>query len=163
MNHYNDAVCRNMTCEKMNTIAWIPLLLLVGGLAYVVMSRTGARAEKRKRRNRHNATPLSEMSRPPLRAYKYRAVELQICEDPCESALAIAGKRLLKSEAPALPLSGCSRKKCTCAYTQYDDRRIMQRRSRNEPYPYGMPMSKPGRLRDERRKSAWDRRGRSSG
>ena len=147
----------------MNAVAWILLLLLIGGLAYVMTFRTGARAEKRKRRLRRDASAHPEMSKPPLRVYKYHAVELQICDDPCESALAIAGKRLLKSEAPTLPLSGCSHKKCMCAYTQYDDRRIMQRRSRNESYPYGMPMSKPGRLKEERRKAAWDRRGRSSG
>ena len=149
-----------MTCEKMNAVTWMILFLLVCGVAYVVAFRIGARAARRK--HRHGASSFPEMSKPPLRVYKYHAVELQICDDPCESALAIAGKRLLKTEAPALPLTGCHHKKCLCAYTQYDDRRLTQRRS--ESYPYGMPMGKPsGRPREDRRKAAWDRRGRGAG
>jgi hypothetical protein len=150
-----------MTCEEMNVVTWMLLFLLIGGLAYVVAFRMGAQAAKRRRKNRHGVSSFPEMSKPPLRVYKYHAVELQICDDPCESSLAIAGKRLLKSEAPALPLDGCHHKKCLCAYTQYDDRRLMQRR--NESYPYGMPMGKPGRQKEERRKAAWDRRGRGIG
>jgi hypothetical protein len=87
--------------------------------------------------------------------YKYRAVELQLCECPCESALAIAGKRLLKSEAPALPLAGCPHKKCRCSYIQYDDRRVAQRRV--ESSPYGRPSF--DRLKEERRRALRDRRG----
>jgi len=146
----------------MNVVAWMLLLLLIGGSAYVVAFLMSARAEKRRHRNRHGAASVSAMSRLPLRVYKYRAVELQICDDPCESALAIAGKRLLKSEAPALPLTGCPHKKCMCSYTQYDDRRLMQRRSESS-YSYGMPMGRPERLREERRKAAWDRRRRGVG
>jgi len=137
------------------------LLLLIGGSSYLVAFRVGAQVWKRRRGSRESADSLSGMSKPPLRAYRYHAVELQMCDSPCESALAIAGKRLLKSEAPALPLDGCTHKKCMCTYTQYDDRRLMQRRC--ESYPYGMPMGRSGRQREERRKIAWDRRGRGAG
>jgi hypothetical protein len=82
-------------------------------------------------------------------------VELQICDDPCESALAIAGKRLLKSEAPPLPLEGCPHKKCLCAYIQYDDRRCMQRRIESSPYGRATGWQ----LREDRRKAMRDRRG----
>ncbi|MDR2014815.1 MAG: hypothetical protein LBP99_04235 [Azoarcus sp.] len=99
------------------------------------------------------------MSKLPLRAYKFRAVELQICDDPCESSLAIAGKRLLKSEAPPLPLERCPHKKCLCTYIQYDDRRFTQRRA--ESSPYGRVTG--WQLRDERRKAMRDRRGNSPG
>jgi hypothetical protein len=58
----------------------------------------------------------------------YRAVELQPCTKPCEVALAIAGKRFLAGEAPALPLPGCKRSRCRCSYKKYDDRRAGQRR-----------------------------------
>jgi hypothetical protein len=64
----------------------------------------------------------------PLRSNAYRAVELKLCGDPCEAALIIAGKRLLKAEAPPLPLEGCKSRKCNCCYIQYDDRRFVQRR-----------------------------------
>lgn len=141
----------------MNAVTWMFLLLLMSGLAYVIASRVGARAEKRRRQ--HDTASFSAMGKPPLRVYKYRAVELQLCENPCESALAIAGKRLLKSEAPALPLAGCPYKKHRCSYTQYDDRRLMQRRS--EFSPYGRPTGE--RLNEERRKALRDRRGRNFG
>ena len=142
---------QDMTCEKMNAVAWMFLLLLVAGFAYLFASRIGAQAGRRAHMNQHGTTSVSfsGTNKPPLRVYKYHAVELQICDDPCESALAIAGKRLLKSEAPALPLGGCPHKKCTCNYTQYDDRRILQRRC--ESYPYGMPID--GRMKEERRKA----------
>ncbi|MDR2880464.1 MAG: hypothetical protein LBV29_00990, partial [Azoarcus sp.] len=112
-------------------------------------------------KRRHGSSSHSEMSKLPLRAYKFRAVELQLCDDPCESALGIAGRRLLKAEAPGLPFAGCPHGECMCTYVHYDDRRLTQRRSRVESYPYGMPMIKPGRSREDRRKTAGDRRRRS--
>jgi len=157
MNRYNDSVCPVSDVKKMNAVTWMFLLLLIGGSAYVGALLVSARA--RKRRSRHGSSSHSEMSKLPLRVYKFHAVELQICDNPCESALAIAGRRLLKSEAPALPLDGCPHRKCMCGYTQYDDRRLMQRR--NESYPYGMPMGR--RPREERRRAGWDRRGRGVG
>ena len=141
----------------MTVVAWILLFLLTGGLAYIMATRMSAQAHKA----RNGDTSLSEVTKPPLRAYKYRAVELRICDNPCESALAIAGKRLLKSEAPTLPLAGCPHKKCMCAYPQYDDRRLTERRSGT--YPYGMPMGGPVRRGEERRKATCDRRRGGSG
>ncbi|MCL2875415.1 MAG: hypothetical protein FWF12_03795 [Betaproteobacteria bacterium] len=145
----------------MNAIAWMFLLLLIAGLAYVAAFHMRARVEKRNYRSHHGSTSTSGMNKSPLRAYKFNAVELRICENPCESALAIAGKRLLKSEAPALPLGGCPHIKHMCTYIQYNDRRLTQRRS--ESYPYGMPMCSPGRIREERRMTSYDRRVGSSG
>ncbi|MDR2209806.1 MAG: hypothetical protein LBE22_12810 [Azoarcus sp.] len=139
----------------MNATAWILLILLFGGLVYTAAFRVGARLGKRK--NHRSAAPHSRTSKLPLRAYQYRAVELQICNNPCEASLAIAGKRLLKSEAPSLPLEGCPYEKCHCTYTQYDDRRLMQRRI--ESSPYGRAAS--WQSREERRKGTRDRRGRS--
>jgi hypothetical protein len=134
----------------MNAVAWILLFLLLGGLLYTV-----AFSRKGKHRNRLGATSHSRTGKHPLRLYKYRAVELQICDDPCESSLAIAGKRLLKSEAPSLPLEGCTHNKCLCVYIQYDDRRCVQRRM--ESSPYGRTMG--WQLSEDRRKAMRDRRG----
>jgi hypothetical protein len=91
---------------------------------------------------------------PPLCAGAYRAVELKLCSDPCESALIIVGKRLLKSEAPALPLGGCKHRKCVCRYIQYDDRRFEQRR---DVTLYGAPKGGT-RIEGERRKMGAGRR-----
>jgi hypothetical protein len=119
----------------MSVWVWIPLLLLLlGGAVYVVVIYACARLSGRKG--------------------AYRAVELKLCNDPCEAALVIAGQRLLKSEAPRLPLEGCRKEKCLCTYILYDDRRVEQRRGAS---PYGGPIGGAG-MKGERRGAGAGRR-----
>ena len=113
------------------------LFLLTAGTLCFMASRALFRPRRQGREDR------------PLRAYKYRAVELHLCHDPCESALIIAGKRILESEASALPLPGCNRDKCKCCYIEYDDRRYAQRRESS---------SRPGPDMQDRRRAGRDRR-----
>ena len=60
----------------------------------------------------------------------YSAVSIR-CAGPCEAALSVKGQRFLGSEAPALPLQGCSAETCHCRYVHHVDRRtgILDRRS----------------------------------
>ncbi|MDR0563694.1 MAG: hypothetical protein LBG78_01995 [Azoarcus sp.] len=136
----------------MNAVTWILVFLLAAGLlsGLLILAYPGSRFSKRIHWNR------SGIKNPPVRIYRYRAMELRLCDNPCESALAIAGKRLLKSEAPNLPLQGCRHKKCQCSYTQYDDRRFMQRR---ESSRQGRLPGRPYPAQD-RRQPGTDRRGR---
>jgi hypothetical protein len=137
-----------MTSGKMNTLSWVILLVVIGMLAFgtgiYIRSQL---AEERTRPSRGGGAGFSRNG--PIRLYAYRAVELQLCEDPCEVALSIAGKRLLKSGAPALPLPGCRYKKCRCKYIQYDDRRDMQ--PRRDTSLYGVSVGK-ARQEGDRRK-----------
>ncbi|MDR1227726.1 MAG: hypothetical protein LBK55_01700 [Azoarcus sp.] len=113
---------------KMSATVWVPLLLLLGGAVYGVAAHIRTRLEERRYRKETGGSLFYHRGKVPLRSNAYRAVELKLCNNPCEAALILAGKRLLKAEAPALPLEGCKRGKCTCRYIQYDDRRFVQRR-----------------------------------
>ncbi len=47
----------------------------------------------------------------------------------CEAAQALAGERILSTDAPRLPLSECSKPNgCNCTYRHYTDRRSDPRR-----------------------------------
>jgi hypothetical protein len=57
----------------------------------------------------------------------YRAVELRTHGPACRPAKALAGKRMLVADAPALPLEGC-KMRCACYYQQHADRRSSEPR-----------------------------------
>jgi hypothetical protein len=138
----------------MDTLSWIILLIVIGMLVaatgFYIRSQL---MEEKSGKQRGGGSAVSRNG--PMRLYAYRAVELQMCENPCEVALAIAGKRLLKSGAPALPLPGCRHRKCRCHYIQYDDRRDMQ--SRRDTSLYGVSVGK-ARQEGDRRKVSPGRR-----
>jgi hypothetical protein len=55
--------------------------------------------------------------------YPYRAVAIVIGDCACESVRVLAGTRFLVSDAPHVPLPGCTERKCGCTYERYLDRR----------------------------------------
>lgn len=55
--------------------------------------------------------------------YPYRAVSIAIGDCACESVRVLAGTRFLVSDAPHVPLPGCTERKCGCTYERYLDRR----------------------------------------
>ena len=57
----------------------------------------------------------------------YRCVVLVPGMDSCAGAQALAGSRLLASDAPVLPVEGCD-VRCNCSYRRYSDRRSENRR-----------------------------------
>jgi hypothetical protein len=138
----------------MSILTWFFVLLLLGGVGYMAVAYACTRMEERKYRGHTGGSLFYRRGKVPWRAHAYRAVELKLCHDPCEAALVIAGKRLLKSEAPALPLAECKHKKCKCRYIQYDDRRFEQRRGAS---PYGGPTG-GAKTKEERRKPGVGRR-----
>lgn len=56
-------------------------------------------------------------------ANQYKSVSIQPGESACPAATKFGNRRLLVSEAPALPLGSCSVDTCTCRYFTYGDRR----------------------------------------
>ncbi len=54
---------------------------------------------------------------------QFRCVVFSAGNHACKSALAYQTKPILMSNAPDLPLLGCSAEKCACSLVQYDDRR----------------------------------------
>ena len=61
------------------------------------------------------------------RAAPFAAVSIRPSPRACKGARQLAGKRLLRCEAPPLPLPSCG-VLCTCAYRTYTDRRQESRR-----------------------------------
>jgi len=53
----------------------------------------------------------------------YHGVSIQPCLNACQAVSQFKGKRFLASEVTALPVHGCTAKKCTCTYIHYEDRR----------------------------------------
>lgn len=63
----------------------------------------------------------------PHAAQSYRAVELRTQGPACRQAKALAGKRMLVADAPALPLAAC-KLRCVCYYQPHADRRSSEPR-----------------------------------
>lgn len=62
--------------------------------------------------------------------HPYHCVSIESPASACVAARRLEGQRFLASEAPSLPLPGCSSLNCTCVYTHFDDRRHQVRRDR---------------------------------
>lgn len=56
-------------------------------------------------------------------ASKYKSVSIRPGENACAAARKYGNRRLLVSEAPALPLRNCSAQTCDCNFFTYGDRR----------------------------------------
>lgn len=94
----------------MTTVLAIGVILLA--MAVIVVRRRSAAGR---------ATPRKQPN-------KFAAAELQPGLESCEAARQLAGKRLLATDAPMLPLDGCT-ERCRCAYKRYTDRRQEARRT----------------------------------
>jgi len=58
------------------------------------------------------------------RANPYHAVSVEAPIGACAAATAVRDQRYLSTEAPSLPLAGCSDPaRCKCRYKHWDDRR----------------------------------------
>ena len=53
----------------------------------------------------------------------YHAVSLSIGRECCRKVEALIGTRFLATEAPKLPLAGCTARTCSCRYVHHADRR----------------------------------------
>jgi len=53
----------------------------------------------------------------------YHAVSVHSGPDGCPAAARLQDERFLPTEAPNLPLAGCSSVTCSCVYQHHDDRR----------------------------------------
>jgi hypothetical protein len=53
----------------------------------------------------------------------YPAVSIRVAQDSCQAVRESSGIRYLSTEAPLLPLPGCSSEKCRCTYAHHSERR----------------------------------------
>ena len=85
----------------------------------------------------------------------YEAVQLRLCNRPCEGALQLREQSFLLAEAPKLPLPDCDRT-CLCGLDRISDRRV--RRDRRHPVVDAVELDgivhpKDGRAGRDRRRS----------
>jgi len=59
---------------------------------------------------------------------KYHCVTVHSSVNACDAVKALAGKRILSSEAPVLPLSACDVDNCKCRFQHHEERRVDERR-----------------------------------
>ena len=68
----------------------------------------------------------------------YHAVSIETGLRCCEAARELERHRFLSTEAPMLPLEGCTQSRCQCRYTHHDDRRSQRDRRVQFPNPHAV-------------------------
>jgi hypothetical protein len=96
----------------------------------------------------HTRHAPSRTARAPER---FAAVEIRWRSGACEAARALEEQRFLASQAPALPLVGCTRTRCNCTFTKLSDRRTDDRRWGHEGLSAAMFLDEDRRNRAGRR------------
>ena len=103
------------------------LALLLVALWYLVRLRRYQKADAAS----EPETPLSSTSR-------YHAVSIKVSGSACRAAKELTGQRFLSTEAPLLPLPGCTMAECNCRFVHHKDRRSgKDRRSPFSPAGFG--------------------------
>lgn len=59
---------------------------------------------------------------------KYHCVTVDFSKGACDAVKKLNRQRILSSEAPVLPLSGCDAEICNCRFHHYEERRGEERR-----------------------------------
>ena len=72
-------------------------------------------------RHQENKSVLSTSVKPPTK--RFHGVSIRPTSGACRDVQAIADKRFLPNEAPALPLVNCDVAYCGCRYEHHQDRR----------------------------------------
>jgi len=125
------------------------VLVLIVALAWLFV---------RIRRGRDGATDAGISSRPAKQDPTYHAVSIKYSSSACNAAKAMAGVRLLSTEAPRLPLPDCDAAECQCRFAHHPDRRSQRdRRSPFAPSGFGGgtgSFAQERREKKDRRKSA---------
>ena len=96
----------------------------------------------------HRHVPQRTARRDPER---FAGVEIRRRSGACAAAAALDGQRFLAKRSPALPLVGCTRKRCECSFVKYSDRRTDDRRWENDGMTAAMFNTAQRRMRADRR------------
>lgn len=71
-------------------------------------------------------------------ANPYHAVSIETGTRCCEAAREASDQRFLSTEAPMLPLDGCTQAVCRCRYVHHSDRRAKRDRRVQFPNPHAL-------------------------
>lgn len=129
----------------MNLPVMLLLALLLLAVWLLIRLRRGSTTEA--------APPVASAS---AAKSEYHAVSLKVSGTACRAAKDLTGQRFLSSEAPMLPLPGCTVTDCSCRFVHHKDRRSgKDRRSPFSPAGFGGGtgrFEKDQRLKSDRRK-----------
>ena len=128
----------------MRGILILLLLAVIVGLLFYRRRRAAIEAEARE-----SAKKLTHKDS------RYHAVSIRFPANACAAAKEMAGVRHLASEAPPLPLPGCTSARCDCRYVHHDDRR--SGKDRRSPFAAGGMAGSTGKF-DMERRGGTDRR-----
>ena len=123
-------------------MTYVLLVLVVGLLAaWFVVRQGGKKTETR---------PDRRTSAPKTESTEFHAVSLKVGTYACDAAKKIAGQRYLASEAPKIPLAGCTAADdCACRFVHHKDRRTGK--DRRSPFTSGGLAAASGKYEKERR------------
>lgn len=122
------------------------LLLVVAAIAVFIYMRRRKSLEAAA-----DARSKKQIPQTPQTDTTYHAVSIKFPMHACDAAKDLEGQRFLASEAPRLPLPGCSRgNSCECRFQHYDDRRSGH--DRRSPFASGGTAASTGKYEQERRR-----------
>lgn len=104
--------------KKIKQMKIILLLAVVAAVAYVWHTK------------RKPVARIKTTAKTPLNATttQYKCVVIEPGLVACKQAEAMKDKKILRDDAPVLPLAGCHLGQCDCKFIRYDDRRTDERR-----------------------------------
>ena len=109
----------------------LPVLLLLALLLVALWFLIRLRRDRQADGASAAETPLASTSR-------YHAVSIKVTGSACRAAKDLTGQRFLSTEAPLLPLPGCTMTECNCRFVHHKDRRSgKDRRSPFSPAGFG--------------------------
>jgi hypothetical protein len=117
------------------------LLLVLGLLVAWFFYRQGL--------EKPTAKPDRRISRSPGRGTSFHAVSIKPGAYACTQANELAGERFLATEAPEVPLEGCTSTNCECHFVHHTDRRTGK--ERRSPFTSGGMAAGTGKYEQERR------------
>lgn len=119
-------------------IVLIIIIIVVAALLWLLRSQRTRVRSRRQLRTEHAARKLQDSTAAarPGGIDKLQASGMfwgvEIGQPGCEAAHALLGRQFTFSEAPELPLDGCSSAMCTCQFKGLKERRVEPRRKNQD-------------------------------
>lgn len=116
----------------MRTVLILAAVLAVAYVWYAkrkAATRSGVKHKKTTTKMSANKTSNKTSSTKFTPARQYKCVVIKAGLIACKQAEAMRDQRMLRDEAPVLPLAGCHIGECECKFLRYDDRRTDERRN----------------------------------
>ena len=102
-------------------------LALIAGFLYFIRHKSDRRSSHKS--HKQHKTHKSDNQGKKTKHSSFHCVETHHHANCCKAVKDLHGKRFLSSEAPTLPVEGCTQAHCECDYIHHEDRRVEVRRT----------------------------------